>query len=277
MSRLKNLVAFLRVSGPEREVAWRWLLRRPSIIDRKFRKSAVVRVRVNAGFQEVTINGELFVWPENASTTALLQIASELQNPNHPNQYLWGPTQISKGDIVLDLGACEGSFAARATLAGAKVIAVEPSKTMSATIARMFRLRRLPEPTIVRTLLGGAPADLHFVENQQNPGKSGVVSKSTPKSYPIKVLTLDMLVNGLGISRLDFIKCDAEGADVDIIKSGIETLRRFTPKLAICTYHRDQDFGDLYEFLKPLGYKILGKGLLHAPTKIRVVMLHAWQ
>jgi FkbM family methyltransferase len=277
MSRLLHVLELLRTPPPEAEVSWTWLFRRPSILDRKFRKTAAIRIRKGDSFQEVIINGELFLWPPGAVIDSLLQIVSELQTPNHPNQYLWGPTTVSAGDTVLDIGACEGSFAARTACLGAKVIAVEPSKTMSEIMRRMFEIRGLPEPQIANHLLGSEACTLHFIENEANPGKSRVVPKPTADSYPVEVLTLDQLVDSLGLKKLDFIKCDAEGADVDIIKSGAETLQRFRPKLALCTYHRDNDYYELHHFLREFGYRIRGKGFLHAPTKFRVVMLHAWQ
>jgi hypothetical protein len=89
-------------------------------------------------------------------------------------------------------------------------------------------------------------------------------------------MTLDQLVRELALPRVDFIKCDAEGYDLDIIRSAEATLRRDRPRLAICTYHADDHYIRLHDFLTGLGYQVAGKGFLHAPGKFRVLMLHAW-
>ena len=44
-----------------------------------------------------------------------------------------------------------------------------------------------------------------------------------------------------GLERVDFIKADIEGAERLMLKGAQETLRRFAPKLSICTYHLPDD------------------------------------
>lgn len=54
-------------------------------------------------------------------------------------------------------------------------------------------------------------------------------------------MKLDTIVEMLGLERVDFIKMDIEGAEVDALLGAEETIKRFKPKLAICTYHRPTD------------------------------------
>ena len=53
----------------------------------------------------------------------------------------------------------------------------------------------------------------------------------------IPVTTIDNLVKELNLPRVDFIKMDIEGAEPRAIRGGLETLRRFRPRLAISAYH----------------------------------------
>jgi hypothetical protein len=57
----------------------------------------------------------------------------------------------------------------------------------------------------------------------------------------VKAVKIDTLVEQLGLERVDFIKMDIEGAEVDALLGAKETISQFKPKLAICTYHRPTD------------------------------------
>ena len=59
-----------------------------------------------------------------------------------------------------------------------------------------------------------------------------------------------------GLDRLDFIKMDIEGAEIEALKGAEASIRHFKPKLAICLYHRLSDFHDIPRLLSnlDLGY-----------------------
>ncbi|GHT02537.1 hypothetical protein AGMMS50276_32490 [Synergistales bacterium] len=44
-----------------------------------------------------------------------------------------------------------------------------------------------------------------------------------------------------GLTRVDFIKADIEGYERYMLKGAAKTLKKFAPKLAICTYHLPDD------------------------------------
>jgi FkbM family methyltransferase len=276
LGRLRAARRLLGSSAAWSGVGARWVLYPPNMIDKRFKARADIRVEHEDDYQIVCINGRQYVWPEGMSLDPLLQIVSELTTSSHPNQYLWGPTKVQKGDVVFDIGSCEGSFSAVVAELGARPIAVEPSPRMQQVIRRLFRVRGLDEPTVVGCLLGREPGRLAFIEDLANVGHSRIAANHPASADTIQVSTLDDVVESLGLDRCDFIKCDAEGADVDIIMGGTRTLSRFHPKLAICTYHADDHYVRLRQHLLQLGYRVRGKGFLNAGGNLRVVMLHAW-
>ena len=265
-------------------VSLRWLTRMSSRLDRTFQASAsVVRRPGTDGLDEVVINGTPFIWPAPSPLKGLVMTAAELMLPQHPHQYLWEGTQIERGDVVIDVGCCEGSFAAKAGELGASVVAVEPSRVMQLVITRLFELRKLPLPVIAPIALGAAgETEISFTDNITNPGASCIGNSAdaptdqTAETYPVRLITLDAMVAELGLHKVDFIKCDAEGFDLDVLRGSMQTIRRHKPKLAFCTYHKSDHFAEMKKLLADCGYTLRGKGLFNTAGEFNVMMLHAW-
>ena len=83
--------------------------------------------------------------------------------------------------------------------------------------------------------------------------------------------TIDNLVKTKELQKVDFIKMDIEGAELNSVKGARETLIAFKPKLAISVYHNLADFYNIAEYLDSLalGYKFyLAHYTIHAGETI---------
>lgn len=84
-----------------------------------------------------------------------------------------------------------------------------------------------------------------------------------------------MAIDDLKLSRLDFLKIDIEGMEMEALHGASETLRRCKPQLMIERIKSNEDH--LREYLSDHGYQIFSLGInlvaIHAddPAKIRVV------
>jgi FkbM family methyltransferase len=261
---------------PGARVSPAWLLNRSSTAFARFVDAAQVKEADEGEFKTITVNGSVFCWPRNAPHLDLLRIAQELQDPNHPHQYFWRNCQVSSGDIVIDVGACEGGFSAAAAAKGAAPIVVEPSTLMQEVIRKLFELRKLPAPRIIGDALSDHCGEAFFADDGADVQASRIESSSAKQGYAVRVRTIDDLVESLDLKRVDFIKCDAEGADVSVLRGARRTLERFRPKLSFCTYHDPADFESMKSFLRPLGYTVRGKGLGNTGNRAVIVMLHGW-
>jgi hypothetical protein len=56
-----------------------------------------------------------------------------------------------------------------------------------------------------------------------------------------ETISIDDYVARQGLTRVDFIKMDIEGAEDAALSGAAETIRRFRPKLAISAYHKPDD------------------------------------
>jgi hypothetical protein len=55
-------------------------------------------------------------------------------------------------------------------------------------------------------------------------------------------ISIDDFVSANGITKVDFIKMDIEGAELKALKGAKQTIKKFKPKLAIAIYHSMEDF-----------------------------------
>jgi FkbM family methyltransferase len=69
--------------------------------------------------------------------------------------------------------------------------------------------------------------------------------------------TIDALVARGEVQRVDFVKLDVEGAELNVLRGAQATLCRFRPRLAIAAYHKPEDLATLPEYLASLdlGYR----------------------
>lgn len=69
-------------------------------------------------------------------------------------------------------------------------------------------------------------------------------NQSTNLSYnliSVPVTTIDDFVKHNHLKSIDFIKADIEGAERFMLIGATETLKKYAPKLSICTYHLADD------------------------------------
>lgn len=273
-----KLLAVVRLcfsTGPERTVPKKWLLNTSTKLDTAFISGRRYTTRRVGEYIEIQVGSEIFLWPSGPPLDQGLAVLSELLTSSHGHQYLYGPTQLVRDDIVLDIGASEGSFSAFVTGRCRRVVAVEPTDELCRLIEELFEIRNQPRPIIFRCFLGASPSKAYLLKDEANPGRNRMSFEPIEGSEEIPVRTLDDLVNELE-EKPTFVKCDAEGAALQILKGGREYLASHRPKLAIASYHTPSEFRDLYRFLTPLGYRVTGKGFLFTERSLRVQMLHAW-
>jgi len=73
------------------------------------------------------------------------------------------------------------------------------------------------------------------------------------------VRTPMMNIDSLGLARLDFMKIDVEGMEIDVLRGARETLARCKP--LVMAEMIKSDVQELVEFLEGLGYEAITKGL----------------
>jgi len=152
---------------------------------------------------------------------------------------------VRTGDIVLDCGASDGDFSRQALNAGARlVVAIE----ISPASVECLRRNLAPEIAAGRAIVYPKGVwdkndTLPLNVDDQNFAANSVVFHA-PGAHPTfqaQLTTIDQIVKELALSRVDFIKMDIEGAEVNALHGARQTLLRFRPRLAIATEHKPDD------------------------------------
>jgi hypothetical protein len=74
-----------------------------------------------------------------------------------------------------------------------------------------------------------------------------------PHAQKVQTFKIDDLINRGDLPRIDFIKMDIEGAELEALRGTESVLRQFRPKLAITVYHDFKDFWTIPQYLDSLG------------------------
>ncbi len=157
---------------------------------------------------------------------------------------------VGPGAVCLDVGAEFGLYTwSLADLVGPSgaVHAVEPQPDLGRTLRFGTWLVSARNVTIHRLALGDEPGTGHLSQPSRGvvrvhgrtflaDGTTGLGSNaefSRHRTIGVRVVTLDALVARRGLTRLDLVKADVEGAEGRLLTGGDATLRRFRPHLLI--------------------------------------------
>ncbi len=122
--------------------------------------------------------------------------------------------------VVIDVGAHTGEFTAEVRRrTGARVVAIEPVPGLRAQIKPAANL------TILEGAIGGEPAspeiEIHLSDNPQANSSDPEIARRFGARGTIRVATwtLKRLQEHLGIERVDLLKLDVEGAELEVLET----------------------------------------------------------
>lgn len=152
---------------------------------------------------------------------------------------------INEGDVVFDIGANIGIFSIYCLLErkASRAVCFEPDHYCLLALKKTVQYYGLEQKvTIVPKGVWSAQTRKAFYDEENHKWGNRIVDDNDPNcNTRIEVFTIDQAVKDLEISRIDFIKFDIEGAEREALKGMNDTLSVFMPKMAVCTYHKEDD------------------------------------
>ena len=149
------------------------------------------------------------------------------QDLRSPHRYLTNTFDIEKNDVIVDVGAAEGNFSLSVIENAGYVYLFETDirwiKALEATFAPWK-------------------------------DKVKIIQKYVSDRTHDNCIALDDFFDSK--QHIHFVKADVEGAEGEVLRGAVKTIGRHNHlKIAVCTYHRQEDADILEDQLKKLGFK----------------------
>src|SRR5882672_7880044 len=128
---------------------------------------------------------------------------------------------IQPGMTVFDIGANVGMYTVRAAKrvgAGGRVHAFEPTPQVAEKLRENILLNRLSNVTVQQVAVSDVPGVCTFFLEEECNQNSLVATAGTP--IQVKAITLDAYLNAVGMTQVDMIKIDIEGAEAKALRGG---------------------------------------------------------
>jgi FkbM family methyltransferase len=163
-----------------------------------------------------------------------------LAEPEETTDVYLTHAQLSRGDLVLDLGAyCGASTVSFAKAVGQEghVVAFEPDTANATALRDNVRRHGLTNVTVVEAGIWRESANMAFsAEGNMGSALAAVLPRAT-NTRTVPVLSLEeaarIACERSGIARVAFVKMDIEGAEVAVLGSSVRFLKAHRPRLAI--------------------------------------------
>jgi len=184
--------------------------------------------------------------------------------------------QHLKPDMVfVDVGANQGEYAlfAAKRLTNGIVLAYEPVEHFLQQLTENISRNGYGNIRVFPYGLSNAPKHLPIYMGEtgagENEGLATVFPSNDRKRFiqDIDLKVFDDVVPELKLQRMDFMKIDVEGSELDVLKGSYKTIKHFRPWIMLevsdITYETaGYSVGDIIKFFEPLKYSCfaIGKG-----------------
>ncbi|WP_057939945.1 FkbM family methyltransferase [Algoriphagus resistens] len=188
---------------------------------------------------------------------------------------------LKAGDTFIDVGANQGEYslwAARKVGDHGKVVAFEPMPQLFGQLKENIRLNKSFQKSVTPVQLGLSDKKgevILYASEDSNEGTNTIYTtdKFSIELGKIELDTLDKQLNELSIEEVNFLKVDVEGAELQVLKGSLNTLKKYRPILLL-EINKDACIAggylpeDILELLKPFNYSFSKIGIRGSLSKI---------
>lgn len=143
------------------------------------------------------------------------------------------------GDFVIDGGAHTGNtgFYFRGLVGDSgKVYSFEPSGNIFEKLKSSIEKAGITNIIPVNAALADYSGTASFAATNSPAARFS----NSENSVFVSVVTIDDFIDNVN-EKIDFIKLDVEGAEAEALKGAKKTIKKYSPKMAVCVYHKATD------------------------------------
>ncbi|OLE85276.1 MAG: hypothetical protein AUF79_16775 [Crenarchaeota archaeon 13_1_20CM_2_51_8] len=163
--------------------------------------------------------------------------------------------------LFIDAGACYGAWAMRASRYYSTTIAFEPHDQTYSLLKRNLQINKIKNVIALNLALSDRAGE-SSIYLYPSPGTHSIYSehlglKSTNQTQTVQTSKLDDYSFKQPVSM---IKVDTEGAELEVLRGAMKTIRKYKPRLAIETHFPDHS-GKIRLMLPQYNWKSLSQYL----------------
>ncbi|MEY3395634.1 MAG: hypothetical protein RL346_1870 [Verrucomicrobiota bacterium] len=177
---------------------------------------------------------------------------------------------LQAGGTFFDIGANAGAYSlwvASLQLPGVRIEAFEPDPKLCESLHFNLRSNSIDSVRVHGVALGNRDGLVSLLAEAENKGENRIVDDAGEDTLQVEMTTLPAFIRQHQITRIDAMKIDIEGHEMNALTPLFESCPRSVwPGIVICELIHDTDMG-LNKLLQDHGYQLYGKGRLNGIYK----------
>lgn len=153
---------------------------------------------------------------------------------------------IKENGVVFDIGASYGAYTLAACSMGAIVYTFEPEKSVYCDLVNNINVNNWSSRCLTQNIGMWDKSTMVDMKEYAPHWPSQTITSD------YAVITIDEMVKNNNIQKINWMKIDVEGAEVHVVRGGLNSINKFLPKLIIeChTFLNTSFMSDIKELLK---------------------------
>jgi FkbM family methyltransferase len=166
--------------------------------------------------------------------------------------------KINHGDVVLDIGANHGYYTQLFSILTGKTGKVHVFEPVPETFHKLQSTAKFLSNTKINKYAVGRNSGKAIINyNLRESEKASLIyrTKTMNNQCETMIISVDDYITEQKIKRVNFIKCDVEGFELEVVYGAYNTLVENLPKLSIEITLVEEKLRQLFILLKKIGYR----------------------